>query len=253
KRLFLVARCDGHPIAWPQPTHGPGTRRPYRTAAECIDWSIPMLSIFATREEARAWARAHGTTKPVRPLAEATMRRIARGVVRYVLEAAEPFIVPNNTNNVAKAVSEPLPTITGGGRNILVAPYLVPRYGEDPHRNGGRGQPPRTRSLEEPLPAIVPTGNHGQLVAAFLAQHNDGYYRGAGRSLREPAATVCASGSPQGVVAASLAKLRGTNDAADPRAPLHTVSAGGNHHALIAAFLQTYYANGTGQSPADPM
>ena len=84
ERLFMVARCDGEPIRWPEPTHGPGRPQPYVSAADCIDWSIPCPSIF---------------TRP-RPLADATLRRIARGIKRYVLDAAEPFIVVNNENNV---------------------------------------------------------------------------------------------------------------------------------------------------------
>ena len=76
KRLFVIARCDGQPIVWPEPTHGAG-RIPYRTAAECIDWSIPIPSIF----------------ERARPLAENTMRRIARGIRRFVLEAERPFLV----------------------------------------------------------------------------------------------------------------------------------------------------------------
>src|SRR5690625_2512352 len=112
KRLFVIARCDGEPIVWPEPTHGPGTGRRYRSAAECIDWDEPMLSIFATREEAKEWARAHRRSgrkmgTPVRPLADATMRRIARGVKRYVLKDPKPFIVPNNTGNAPHSASRP--------------------------------------------------------------------------------------------------------------------------------------------------
>ncbi len=254
KRLFLIARCDGEPIVWPAPTHGPAKGlKPYRTAAECIDWSIPMLSIFATREEAKAWGREQGQAPPVRPLADATMRRIARGVMRYVVESPKPYIVgvggrqgqsperpldrpmqtvtakgdsalvapvvvpvqnagsaaansggeplrtitahpkgggfalaaavvvPNNTNNAPHGADEPLPTVTGGGRNILAAPYLVPRYGER------AGQEPRTRSIEEPSPVVVPSGNGASLVSAFLAKY---YGTGDGAEVSDPSPTV---------------------------------------------------------------
>jgi site-specific DNA-cytosine methylase len=105
KRLFVIARCDGRPIVWPEPTHGDpktdgvkdGRLKPWRTAAEIIDWSLPCPSIFMTREEARAYYKATGI-RVNRPLAEATMARIARGVKRYVLDAAEPFIVPVTTS-----------------------------------------------------------------------------------------------------------------------------------------------------------
>ncbi|MEO1575546.1 MAG: DNA cytosine methyltransferase, partial [Pseudomonadota bacterium] len=134
KRLFMVARCDGLPIAWPEPTHGPGLL-PYRTAAECIDWSVPCPSIFERK----------------RPLAEATLRRIAAGLKRYVLESALPFIVPithTKGGNMAHSIDEPLRTITTarGGEFVLVAPGLVQTgYGER------KGQAPRALNLQAPL------------------------------------------------------------------------------------------------------
>lgn len=96
KRLFVIARCDGRPVVWPEPARGApnsngvreGHLEPWRTAAEIIDWSQPTPSIFLTREEGR-------TIGINRPLADATMRRIACGVARHVLEAAEPFLVPS--------------------------------------------------------------------------------------------------------------------------------------------------------------
>lgn len=128
KRLFVVARCDGRPIVWPEPTHGPG-RIPYRTAAECIDWSIPCPSIFDRK----------------RPLAEATMRRIARGIFKYVIGNSEPFIVDGNAQSMIQ---------TG--------------YGER------KGQAPRALDLEAPLGTIVGGGCKHALVTAFLAKHYGG-------------------------------------------------------------------------------
>lgn len=321
KRLFLIARCDGRPIVWPEPTHGPGRRRPYRTAASCIDWSIPMLSIFATREEARRWAKAHGQAAPVRPLAEATQRRIARGVMRYVVNNPRPFIVPVQNSSggpVAHDSREPLRTIAaspkGGGFALaapvivgvggragqsperpgdqpyqtvtakgdaaLVAPYLVPRYGERD------GQEPRTRSVEKPAPVVVPTGNGGSLaavhlstyygetrpgdargaelgaplatqttenrhalVAGFLAKHFTGV---DGARLDAPAPTVTTI-DHNSLVAANLLKLRGTSIAVEVPEPLHTVSAGGTHHGLIYAWLQAYYGTDNRQDPRAPL
>jgi DNA (cytosine-5)-methyltransferase 1 len=106
RRLFVIARCDGAPIRWPEPTHGPG-RLPYRTAAEIIDWSIPCKSIFE-RE---------------RPLAEATCRRIARGIQRYVIDAARPFIVPltHQGSDRCNSIDVPLCTVTGAHRGDLAA------------------------------------------------------------------------------------------------------------------------------------
>lgn len=222
KRLFLIARCDGEPIVWPEPTHGPGTRKPYRTAADCIDWSIPMCSIFATPDEAKAWARARraegwSVGTPKRPLADATMRRIARGVQRFVVEAAEPFIVPIQNYGWGDAnagLDAPLRTVTAhpkGGAFALAAPYLVPRYGER------AGQEPRTLSIEQPAPVVVPTGNGASLVAAYLARHWGGM---VGKDLTEPHPTVLTKGAQDQVV---------------------------------AAFLQSYYGQGVGQEASDPL
>jgi DNA (cytosine-5)-methyltransferase 1 len=504
KRLYMIARCDGLPIVWPEPTHGDpkseavrsGRLLPWRTAAECIDWRHPMLSIFATKEEAKAWGKAHGQAPPVRPLADATMRRTARGVRRYVLPPAKPFVVtlnhgggrehaprgldeplrtvaaardahglvapliagvggragqlperpgdvpfgtvtgkadvalvaplltehanasaqrtfaideplrtqvadvkgghfslvapvlvdaahgevspdgrvkrwgsgarsseepaptilgtgnpalvvasmlpnpplfrylghgerfrtprdrrdrgvtigvprtgrrrrprhvmcapvvvPNNTNNAAHAVDEPVPTVTGGGRNILAAAILVPRYGERD------GQEPRVRSLEEPTPVVVPTDNGGSLaavhlasyhaeraegdrghrggdagepadtidtanrhavVAAFLAQHNDGFYQGDGRSLENPAGTVCASGSPQGLVVAHVSHFRTGATGQEADTPLCTVTAnsfekrpgGAAPIGIVAASLTKLRGTSTDADPAEPL
>lgn len=286
KRLFLIARCDGRPIVWPQPTHGPEAPLPYRTAAECIDWSIPMLSIFATSEEAKSWAKAWRkwgmqVWAPRRPLADATLRRIARGVVKYVVENPQPYIVPVQNSGWGQEclpTSEPLRTITAhpkGGGFALAAPFLAPRYGERD------GQEPRIRSLEEPSPVVVPTGNGGNLVAvhlqrdfgasigqeaegplgtvtpggggkaalvaSFLAKHYGGV---VGSPLSDPKGTVTTI-DRDSLVGASLAKLRGTSHDADPQDPLHTVSAGGTHHGLIAAHLSHFYTSNTNGGQGD--
>lgn len=249
RRLFLIARCDGHPIVWPAKTHGPGTGQPYLTAASCIDWSIPMLSIFATREEARAWGKAHGQPAPKRPLVAATMRRVARGVKKFVLDSARPFIVSlahgDSGGRREYDISEPLGTQhSGGNKYAVVAPYLVPRYGER------EGQEPRVRSVEEPMPAIVPTANGGSLCAAFMAKHYGGHETPGG-AVDQPISTVTTQDHHH-LVAASLAKLRGTSAAADADAPLGTVTAGGTHHALVAAFLSKFYGQGIGQAADQP-
>lgn len=273
KRLFVIARCDGAPIVWPQPTHGPGLR-PYRAAAECIDWSLPCPSIFERKK----------------PLAPATLRRIAHGIKRYVLDAAEPFIVPvtHHGDDRVHGIGDPLRTVTTAKRGefALCSPTLIQTgYGERP------GQAPRVPGLHKPLGTVVDGQKHA-LVTAFLAKHFGGE-PGAGKTaqdLRRPAPTVLAQGGPQAVVAAQLvgvggrtgqgqspaysadrpartvtakgdtaivtshlAKLRGTSSSAATDEPLHTVSAGGQHHAEVRALLLKYY--GTDQDPdlRDPM
>lgn len=248
KRLFLIARCDGEPIQWPEPTHGPGRPLPYRTAAECIDWSIPMLSIFATREDAKVWGREHGQTAPKRPLAEATMRRVARGAQRFVVDNPHPYIVPlthGRDNFRGQPTSEPMRTITGAhrGEHALVAPTLVQTgYGER------KGQAPRSLDIEAPLGTIVGGGAKHALVAGFLAKHFGGV---VGCPLDQPKGTVTTI-DHDSLVAANLTKLRGTSSDADVAEPLHTISAGGTHHGLVAAFLSKYYGEGIGQEVGEP-
>ncbi|MEK9505139.1 DNA cytosine methyltransferase [Gaopeijia maritima] len=252
KRLFLIARCDDQPIVWPEPSHGPAKGlRPYRTAAECIDWSEPMCSIFATRDEARAWARHHKRGTPVRPLAENTMRRIARGVMKYVVEAAEPFVVAIQNygrQDQGQALGTPLRTITAspkGGGFALVAPTLAQTgYGER------EGQAPRSLDIREPLGTIVGGGQKHALVSAFLARHWGGM---VGRDLREPHPTTTTRGTQDQIAAVSLAKLRGTSHDADASEPLHTVSAGGNHHGLVAAHIQRDFGSSVGHDAGDPL
>ena len=168
-RLFLVARCDGKPVVWPAPTHGQRLR-PFRTAAECIEWAMACPSIFGR----------------VRPLADNTMRRIARGMKRYVL-CPDPFIVgiDHQTNPAAMWSSqEPLSTITSKARHCLVAPSLVQTgYGER------EGQSPRCLDIRRPLGTVVAGGQKHALVCAFLAKHFGGHET-PGVSLREPMATV---------------------------------------------------------------
>lgn len=284
KRLFLVARCDGQPIVWPQPTHGAPDSlpvrqkklKPWRTAAECIDWSIPAPSIFERD----------------RPLADATCRRIAKGVMRYVVDAAEPFIVSiaNWSGDSIRSTDKALSTVTAnpkGGHHALCVPTLVQTgYGERP------GQAPRVPGLDKPLGTVVAGQKHA-LVQAFLAKHYTGVvgsdlddpigtvtsvdhhslvaahlvHMGHGegktggkrfshgvRDAQQPLNTVTAQGMPAGIVTSNLVKLRGDNVGSGTDEPLHTVSAQGLHHGEVRAFLVKYYSEG-GQDAgcADPM
>lgn len=234
KRLFVIARRDGLPIVWPTPTHGPGRPLPYRTAAECIDWSIPCPSIF----------------ERTRPLAENTMRRIARGVMRYVVTAADPFIVPLTHTGDARVhdIREPVRTLTtaNGGELALAVPTLVQTgYGERP------GQAPRSLDLHAPLGTVVGCGQRHALVAAFLAKHYGGNET-PGTPMPAPMDTVTTQ-DHHALVASHLTKLRGTSTAQAADEPLHTISAGGTHFAEVRALLMKYY--GTDQDPQlrDPL
>lgn len=283
KRLFLVARCDGKPIVWPAATHGPGRAHPYVTAADCIDWTIPGKSIFGRKKD----------------LADATMRRIARGIKRYVIDAAEPFIVPatiiehaNASREAAWSAEEPLRTqcanVKGGHFALAAATLIQTGYGEAP------GQAPRVPGLGKPVGTLVDGQKHGVvsailkqagagpysnfirqqrmvalntpgargLMSAFLDQANGGGPNGnpaPPRAATEPLSAITGTGSQQRIVTAHMATLRGDNVGAAADAPVRTMSAGGEHHAVVectlspeqeegalrvAAFLIRYYGMG---------
>ena len=243
RRLFVVARCDGMPIEWPAPTHGAG-RLPLRTAAECIDWSLPCPSIFERK----------------RPLADKTLWRIAQGIRRFVLECANPFIVKVNHGGVefrGQGVDEPLSTVTAQRRgHAVVSPTLVQTgYGERP------GQAPRVPGLHKPLGTLV-NGQKHALVSAYIAKH----YGDPGRSdggggvvlgtqLDLPLGTVTTK-DHHSLAAVSLAKFRGTSDqhpgCCSVVEPLPTVTAGGTHVAQVRAFLTAYYSRDAGQALDEP-
>lgn len=234
-RFFLIARCDGQPIHWPVPTHGPGRPLPWHTAAECIDWSHPCHSIFLTKREGKA-------VKVKRPLADNTMRRIANGLKRFVLDSASPFIVPtaHAGDGRCHSIVEPLRTVTGGrrGDHALIAPTLIQSgYGERD------GQAPRSLDIEAPLGTVVGGGVKHALVSAFLAKHYGDTGQRPGSGMDEPVSTITAS-DHNAVVASHLVKLKGTaKDGQQIDLPLHTVQAGGNHYAEVRAFMVAYYGN----------
>ncbi len=230
KRLFLIARCDGDLIVWPQPTHGPGRQFPYRTAAECIDWSIPCPSIFDRKK----------------PLAEATMRRIARGIQKFVVETKEPFIVCcNHSGNGfrGQATSEPLKTITAARDAVGLVSPLLSKY------HGLKGSESRCERVDEALKTLD-TSNRYSLVSAFLAKHYGGV---VGQPLDKPIGTITAI-DHHSLSTAFLSKLYGTTTGSDMREPMPTVTGGGQHLAEVRAFLIKYYGNEKGGcSLAEPM
>jgi len=263
KRLFLIARCDGNAIAWPAPTHGKHRAHAWRTAAECIEWSLPCPSIF----------------ERIRPLAENTLRRIARGIRKYVIEAAQPFIVPiahYNGRDTVHPIDEPLRTIaaeTKGGEFSLVTPFVSPYYGikgnetragdlhdplptqcGDPRFGlvsptliqtgyGERpGQQPRVPGLEKPLGTVVDGQKHA-LVSAFLAKHYGDRGQRPGSGMREPVSTITAC-DHNALVAANLMTNTTGHSGRQMEVPIPTVTSG-NHHAVVASHLTKF--KGTSQ------
>jgi len=280
KRFFMVARCDERPIVWPEPTHGnpesdavkSGKLLPWRTAAEIIDWSLPCPSIFE-----RKW-----------PLAENTMRRIARGIERFVINNPKPFIVKvnhndkqfrgqpidqpmqtitakngwgivsptlivNTTGHPGNKVDEPLRTVTTGGHHTLITPTLIQTgYGER------EGQAPRVPGLDKPLGTVVAGGVKHALVAAVIGRQ---FGRSVGHSPNDPMGTITAGGGGKSqLVAAFLAKHYGggyTGPGADLNDPTPTVTTI-DHSALVGAFLTKYHGPKTpsemrGQMPDEPI
>lgn len=285
KRLFLIARRDSLPIVWPAATHGDpkslpvqaGKLLPWRTAAECIDWSIPCPSIFERKK----------------PLAEATMKRIAKGIQRYVIDAASPFIVnlTHHGSDRVESLDEPLRTVTGAKRGEkalvvasiasftqngqgqqpnaplatvmagapkfgLVATQLAPFITEHANASNQRNMP-----MDEPLRTQVAQvkGGHFAAVTAFMTKFRS---NSVGSDMTDPVHTITAggetarpsTGNVMGVVTSHLAVLRNNVDAASLEEPLSTVAAGGQHHAEVRAFLVKYYSEGgQWQGLAEPM
>lgn len=234
KRLFLIARRDGLPITWPAPSHGPKTSTPYRTAAECIDWSDLGSSIFERKK----------------PLAPATCRRIAAGIVRYVIEAKRPFLVQTAHGDFAtrngpraNSIDAPLGVIAKSNNHALVTAFLAKHY------TGVIGQP-----VDKPLGTVTAVDHHS-LVTGCMVRMNFGQKQWNG--LGEPLSTVTAQGNHHAVVAAHLVQTGyGERDGQAPRClnieqPLGTVVAGGCKVALVAAFLTTYYSGGGNANAVD--
>ena len=245
-RFYLIARRDGQPIRWPQQTHGKrdseavraGNMQPWKPAADCIDWSLPCYSIFESKEEIRKKHRA----KVVRPLAENTMARVARGLDKFVVKSAEPFIVPNNTGNTPRPVSDPVPTVTTGGRNILAVPFL------NQHKFNNVPQ-----DVESPLTTVTAVGAHELVSPCLIQYHTEREERVRGQAMTEPLMTVDAS-NRYGLIAGYLTQYFGGeghfHSVSDPLATATTK----DRENLAAAYLTEYFGNAAdGLGLRDPL
>jgi len=199
RRLFLVARSDGEPIRWPKPTHGPRTSRPWRAAHEVIDWSLPCPSIFARK----------------RPLAEATMRRIAAGLRRFVVECPDPFIVSNYGERDGQGprflrIDQPLPAVVATAKHSVCVPHIQQFFG------GMVG-----KDCRDPLPTVT-AWDHNGLCAAWLEKF---YGTASGADVREPLPTITSGGTHIAEMRAFLVKYFGACEhGQDCRDPLHTIT-----------------------------
>lgn len=242
-RFYLIARSDGRPIVWAEPTHAPkdsadvkaGRKLPYHTAAECIDWSIPAQSIFERDK----------------PLAENTMRRIARGIQKFVIENPEPFIVPigygerDGQTPRVNSIDRPLGTVVTSGKHYLVAPTLI-QYHSETNTDEVRGQ-----ELSEPL-MTVDTSPRYALSVAHIMKNYAGGYTGAGSPADAPLGTVTAK-DHNSLVTAHIMTMRNHMDGQPADEPLTTVSCSGAHHAEVQAFLVKYFSTGAAKSVNEPL
>lgn len=262
KRLFVVARRDGKPIIWPAPTHGApsdadvisGRKKPWRTAAEIIDWSKPCPSIF----DSSSTIMAKFGLRAIRPLAENTMARVARGMKRYVLDAKRPFLV--QTGYGERAGQEPrcldpdapLGTVVASGiKHAVACPHIASYYSH----TGKRSE--RVSDTEDPI-ATITTENRHAVIAPSVIRFNSG---ATGQDAREPLSTITANGfikrpggaAPLGVIAPHLLSMKGADrrDSA-ANAPHPTVLAGGGHSAVVAPILSYAQQGGGNRSVEEP-
>lgn len=289
KRFFMIARCDGKPIVWPEPTHGPadsesvkaGLLKPYVGAYTQIDFSRPCPSIFDTSEEIK---EKYGI-RAVRPLAPKTMDRIARGLIKFVLENPEPFIIQCKFNNDAQDIRKPLGTITTIGSHLLVEPYMVQigQTGFTADRSkdvreplttivsknehcliepklapiidkayGGNYQGSGSR-VDEPIDTIT-TVDHNRLIVPTLIQYHSETAQGEvrGQTIKDPIMTVDGS-NRYGLVTSFLSKFYKSGIGQDEREPLHTITTSAGHFGEVRAFLIKYYGDATGQDIEKPL
>lgn len=287
KRFFMIARCDGEPIVWPEPTHGPadsekveeGLLKPYVGAYTQLDFSLPCPSIFDTSEEIK---EKYGI-RAVRPLAPKTMDRIARGIKKIVLENPEPFIIqcnhggerrPNDIrepmptitgkhgygvvepylvqckyNNEAQDVRKPIGTLTTVGSHLLVEPKLAPIIDK---AYGGNYQGAGSK-VDEPIDTIT-TIDHNRLIVPTLIQYHSETAQGEvrGQTIKEPVMTIDGS-NRYGLVASFLSKFYKSGTGQNLREPLHTITTSPGHFGEVRAFLIKYYGEGTGQNIKEPL
>lgn len=267
KRFYLVARNDGKPIVFPKATHGKGKGlRPYRTAAECIDWSIPCPSIFERKN----------------PLVKNTLRRVARGLDKFVIKNPKPYILEMNYENPPQDVSKPMSTQTAVNKHFVVTPTLVECshksgpgvHGVDAPMNTQTGkacfavetpfltpigygehkkQAPRVNSVNEPVSTVVSSCKQYLTAPALLQYHSEqskGEVRG--QKITEPIMTV--DGSPRyATIAANIVHYYGGADhASKSDAPIPTVTTLPRHY-LCASNLCVLRKNMDGKSPREPM
>ena len=288
KRFFMIARCDGKTIVWPEPTHAPadseavkaGLLKPYVGAYTQLDFSLPCPSIFDTSKEIK---EKYGI-RAVRPLAPKTMERIARGLKKFVLDNPEPFIIQCNHGGERRPndIREPMPTITGKHGYGIVEPYMV--------QIGQTGfTVDRSKDVRDPLTTIVSKNEHCLIepkLAPYLSVNRENHFGSdvmdpihtvtsnnqhmlmtptliqyhsetaqgevRGQTIEDPIMTVDGS-NRYGLVTSFLSKFYKTGIGQDEREPLHTITTSAGHFGEVRAFLIKYYGDATGQDIEKPL
>lgn len=244
-RFFTVARCDGISIIWPKQTHGnpespevkQGILKPWKTAADIIDWSIPVKSIFERKK----------------PLADNTLKRIAKGIQKFVLDNPKPFVIQVNysgaDHHYCNPINKPLSTVTSKNGFGVVTPTIM--------CIGQTGGGHRVSSVEKPLPTVVSKAE-ACLVTPTLIQMGYGEREGQeprALNLNKPLGTVTAGGNKFGLAAAFITKFYKTCTGQELTEPLHTITTSPGHFGEVRAFLMSYYGNNDdlGQSLEEPL
>ena len=285
KRFVLVARCDGKPIVWPEPTHGPrdsegvksGKLKPWRSAAEVIDWSVPGYSIFATRQEIKEQYGARAQ----RPLKPNTLRRIIRGVDKFTIKSGKPFIVECNHSGDGHiwGADEPVNTVTGKYTGGVCQPIMTPftfsntggSVGSDAgspvhtiRTAGGQilasanlmsigqtGGGDRIRDIREPAPTAVSKQEACVVAANLIQYHTEQSEKVRGQGMEDPIMTVDAA-NRYGLACANLVEYYGNGNPLDLAEPMHTVTTK-DREALISAHIQKYFGGVVGEDIREPV
>lgn len=250
KRFVLVARCDGKPIVWPERTHAPrdsqevrsGKLRPWRPAAEIIDWTIPGYSIFDSRQE--IWER-YGV-KAVRPLANNTLRRVIRGVDKFTIRSGKPFLVECNHGGDGhlRNTDEPVNTLTGkytgGVCEPVIAPFTFSNTGGSVGADAG-----------DPVHTIRTAGGQILSAAKLIQYHTEQTENVRANGVTEPIPTVDAS-NRYALTCANLVEYYGNGVPLDLREPMRTVTAH-DREALVSAHIQKYFGGVIGEEAMEPL
>ena len=256
-RFHLIARCDGRPIVWPKRTHAPrnseevksGKCLPWRAAAEVINFDLPCPSIFDTKQQ----IKEKYNLKVLRPLKPNTLQRIARGLDKFVIKSAEPFIIPRGYGEKAGQaprvhdINEPLPTMVGTSKHYVCDPFMTP-YSIEVNHSGGE----RAYNLKGPLNTITAKHSLGIVDPVLAPFHMHNHQNAAGTDMRDPINTITSTGSQmllEPKLAPYILQHKFKNGAQDPKAPLSTITAVGAHELVTPTISPYIMSNNSNNVP----